>query len=230
MPSRQVNTSKSQERRANKRVSNLNCITPPTLKTRSKPNSNPINILCWTIRGISTKLQDKRLRDYLSKFSIIGFVVTMKDKHFAVNINGFVYYNFPRKHRHYKAKRASRGIGILIANWLNKSVQIKQVNDCLVWITIKHTGLTNLKQNVMIGIVYIPPRESSHTVKDDIGLLDTLESEFAKYSTSCHVMYCVVDYLLTPYTLLNLIFNFQIGPKHIDSDHRPITFTLQIHI
>ena len=38
----------------------------------------------------------------------------------------------------------------------------------------------------------------------------------------------VVDYLLTPYNLLNLIFNFQIGPKHIDSDHRPITFALQI--
>ena len=40
----------------------------------------------------------------------------------------------------------------------------------------------------MIGIVYIPPRESCHTVEDDI--FDTLESEFAKYSTSCHVMYC----------------------------------------
>ena len=38
----------------------------------------------------------------------------------------------------------------------------------------------------------------------------------------------VVDYLLTPYNLLNLIFNFQIRPKHIDSDHKPITFTLQI--
>ena len=111
--------------------------------------------MCWNIRGISTKLQDKSLRDYLSKFSIVGFVETMKDKHFAININEFVYYNFPRKHRHSKAKRASRGIGILIANWLNKSVQISQVNDCLVWITIKHTGLTNLKKNVMIGIVYI---------------------------------------------------------------------------
>ena len=176
MPSRQVNTSKSKERRANKRVSNLNCITPPILKTRSKPNSNPINILCWNIRGISTNLQDKRLRDYLSKFSIIGFVETMKDKHFAINITRFVYFNFPHKHRHSKAKRASRGIGILMANWLIKSVglQIKQVNDCLVWITIKHTGLTNLNKNIMIGIVYIPPRESCHTartVEDDIYMI-----------------------------------------------------------
>ena len=132
MPIRQVNTSKNQERRANKWVSNLNCITPLTLKIRSKPNSNLINILCWNIRGISTKLQDERLRDYLTKFSIIGLEETMKDKHFALNINGFQYYNFPCKHRHSKAKRASRGFGILIANWLNKSVQIKQGNDCLV--------------------------------------------------------------------------------------------------
>ena len=158
------------------------------LKKPLYPNSNQIDILCWNIRGISTKLQDKKLRDYLSKFSIIGFVETMKYKHFALNIKGFEYYKFPRKHKHSKAKRASRGIGILIANWLNKSVQIKQVNACLVWITIKHTGLTNLKKNIMIGIVYIPPRESCHTVEDDI--FDTPESEFAKYFASCHVMYC----------------------------------------
>ena len=116
IPSREVNLPKSQERRANKRVSNLNCITPATLKDRCNPNSNLIDILCWNIRGISTKLQDKRVRDYLSKFSIIGFVETMKDKHFALNINGFEYYTFPCKYRHSKAKRASRGIGILIAN------------------------------------------------------------------------------------------------------------------
>ena len=48
------------------------------------------------------------------------------------------------------------------------------------------------------------------------------------YTFYCRRGRSVVDYLLTPYNLLNLIFNFQIGPKHIDSDHRPITFTLQI--
>ena len=40
----------------------------------------------------------------------------MKDNHLALNIIGFAYYNFPREHRHSNAKRATRGIGILIAN------------------------------------------------------------------------------------------------------------------
>ena len=118
MPNRQVNTSKSQKRRANKQVSNLNFNILPALKTRSKPSSNLIIILCWNIRGISTKLQYKRLRDYLPKFLIFGFVETIEDKHFALIINGFEYYNFSRKHRHSNAKRASRGIGILLANTL----------------------------------------------------------------------------------------------------------------
>ena len=48
------------------------------------------------------------------------------------------------------------------------------------------------------------------------------------YTFFCRRGRSVVDYLLTPYNLLNLIFNFQIGPKHIDSDHRPITFALQM--
>ena len=51
--------------------------------------------------------------------------------------------------------------------------------------------------------------------------------------TGDYTFYCrrggsVVDYRLTPYNILNLILNFQIGPKHIDSDHRPITFALQM--
>ena len=58
IPSSQVNTPKSQEGRANKQVSNLNCITPPTFKNHSHPNSNLNDILCWNILGISTKLQD----------------------------------------------------------------------------------------------------------------------------------------------------------------------------
>ena len=65
-------------------------------------------MLCWNIRGISRQLQDKRLRDYFAPFSIIGFVETMKNKHLDLNINGFEYFNFPRRHRHSKAQRASR--------------------------------------------------------------------------------------------------------------------------
>ena len=48
------------------------------------------------------------------------------------------------------------------------------------------------------------------------------------YTFYCRRGRSVVDYRLTPYNILNLIFNFQIGPKHIDSDQRPITFALQM--
>ena len=48
-------------------------------------------------------LQDNRLYNYYPKFSIIEFLETMKDKYFTLNINGFLYYSFPRRHRHSKA-------------------------------------------------------------------------------------------------------------------------------
>ena len=48
------------------------------------------------------------------------------------------------------------------------------------------------------------------------------------FTFNCRRGRSVVDYLLSPQILLNLIFDFQIWPKHIESDHRPITFTLQI--
>ena len=42
---------------------------------------------------------------------------------------------------------------------------------------------------IIIGIVYIPIRESCQTVEDEIYYI-TLKHEFVKYSTSCHVKFC----------------------------------------
>ena len=53
-------------------------------------------------------------------------------------------------------------------------------------------------------------------------------SDKGDFTFYCRRGRSVVDYFLTLYNLLNIIFNFQIRPKHIDSAHRPITFTLQI--
>ena len=64
-----------------------------------------VNILFWNIRGITDKLQNRHLCEYICQHDIVCLVESMLDP---------------------KAKRSSGGIAILIANWLNKRIEIKK--------------------------------------------------------------------------------------------------------
>ena len=74
--------------------------------------------------------------------------------------------------RHKKAKRSFGGIAILIANWLNKRIEIKRVNECLVWIIFKDCININTNTKLMVDVVYVPPIYSSHIgIKQDFAQL-----------------------------------------------------------
>ena len=82
--------------------------------------------------------------------------------------------------RHKKAKRSSGGIAISITNWLNKHIEIKRVNECLVWIIFKDYNNINTNKKRMVGVVYVPPIDSSYIgIKQDI--FDIIELEYSKY-------------------------------------------------
>ena len=61
-----------------------------------------LNILFWNIRGITDKLQNRHLSQYICQHDIVCLVESMLD---------------PQK--------------------LNKRIEIKSVNECLVWIIFK---------------------------------------------------------------------------------------------
>ena len=48
-----------------------------------------------------------------------------------IHLTSYAVHNFARKVRHKNAKRYFRGMAILIANWLNKHIKIKRVNEYL---------------------------------------------------------------------------------------------------
>ena len=91
--------------------------------------------------------------------------------------------------RHKKAKRSSGGIAILIANWLNKRIETKRVNECLVWIIFKDCININTNKKLMVGVVCVPPIDSSYIgSKQDI--FDIIELEYSKYVNNHDIFLC----------------------------------------
>ena len=113
--------------------------------------------------------------------------------------------------RHKKAKRSSGGIAILIANWLNKRIEIKRINECSVWIIFKDCINTNTDKKLMVGVVYVPPIDSSYIgIKQDI--FDIIELEYSKYVNNHDIFLCgdfnahtsnLPDFITDEYTVFN---------------------------
>ena len=63
---------------------------------------------------------------------------------------------------------------------MTQFIQVEQVHECMVWITIKSNLFKKCKRNVKIGCVYIPPLDSSYN-GDKLDTFDILDYEVARY-------------------------------------------------
>ena len=71
-----------------------------------------VNIPLWNIRGITDKLQNRHLREYICQHDIVCLVESMLDPQKSSQFANYTVYNFARTVRHKKAKRSSGGIAI----------------------------------------------------------------------------------------------------------------------
>ena len=148
-----------------------------------------VNILSWNIRRITDKLQNRHLCEYNCQHDIVCLVESMLDPQKSIHFANYTFDNFARTVRQKKAKRSSGGITILIANWLNKRIEFKRVNECSVWIIFKDCININTNKKLMVGVVYVPPIDSSYIgIKQDIFAI--IELEYSKYVNNHHIFLC----------------------------------------
>ena len=167
----------------------------------NSPECHRVNILSWNIRGITDKLQNKQLCEYICQHDIVCLVESMLDSQKTIHFSNYTVYNFARQVRHKKAKRCFGGIVILVVNRLTN--EIKKVNECLVWITFKSSVNTNTKKRIMIGVVYVPPIDSSYNgIKQDI--FDIIELEYSECANNYDIFLCG-DFNARTITLPDLI-------------------------
>ena len=115
----------------------------------------------WNINGISDKLNDFDVTNIINSHDIIGLVETKKGDVSDLNYTGYNSYHFSRSYKHKKAKRHDGGILLLVSKRLSSvTVQKQQTSECVSWVNIKFRE-NSTDKNIFIGIVYIPPKESS---------------------------------------------------------------------
>ena len=85
---------------------------------------NQLKISVWNIHGLSDKLGDPDIQNYIKEFHIVAFTETKKSKDYKPSYLGYIAEHFARTNVHEKAKSASAGCLSLIKKEYGKLVEI----------------------------------------------------------------------------------------------------------
>ena len=98
-----------------------------------------LKIIVWNINGLSQSVLDERIVGSLFlKYDIIMLCETWANDDAEFFLNGYEYYNYPRKYKHRCAKRSSGGLGVFIRKNVREGVVIGgHTNDIIAWFVLK---------------------------------------------------------------------------------------------
>ena len=147
-----------------------------------------IRFCFWNINGLTaTKLSDCVLGGFLKSFHVIMLCETWSDGSDSFELEGFVYYDFPRKYRHKNAKRASGGLGLFVNNEIKRGVEIiKNCKDVLLWVKLR-SDFFHIDSDIYIANVYVVPEHSTNVTNDAFGML---QCELANLPSNYKVLMC----------------------------------------
>ena len=133
------------------------------------------------------KISYNTLGVFLKEFDIILLTETWACTDSEIGLEGFSFYNFPRKYKHHNAKRDSGGIGIFVRDTIKKGVVIgKHHEDLFAWVKLK-SEYFGMEKDVYIANIYMVPQGSVH-IRDDAFSL--LYEELAQLPYDSNVLLC----------------------------------------
>ena len=144
-----------------------------------------MNILSLNTCGLRSKLNCPDFVDYLSKYDCIGLQETKLDDIDSVSISGYELFT---KNRKQISRYRSGGIALFVRNELSSYIHImKNESKLVLWFSISKTILKT-SEDLICGIVYIPPVGSRFKHPDPY--LE-LQREFDRFClNSKHVLLC----------------------------------------
>ena len=137
-----------------------------------------INIITFNVCGLKRRIQYPEFLELLNEFSILCFVETKTDDLDVIDLPG---YKFVMKNRSHLNRVKSGGIVLGFKESLSDHISVVETDSkYILWFKIdKH--VVKLQQDILCGIVYIPPENSVYCVGDPFS---EIESEFLNFSTS----------------------------------------------
>ncbi|CAG2254109.1 unnamed protein product [Mytilus edulis] len=138
--------------------------------------------------GINSKLLNPDFATLIKSYDILIFTETKTDDLDDLKLPHD--YTFYAKHRK-KCKKKSGGIVVVYRKHLSKFLNfINSESEFVQWVEISK-NLSNLRENILLGCIYIPPENTRYTSEESF--LE-IEDELIKYSTDTKNIALIGDF------------------------------------
>ena len=168
----------------NTRVKNIeeHCVEDTVPKEQDKPIHQMLCIGALNIRSLKKRYKYKEFSDIIAGCDILCCTETLlkvSGKTNTVDIDGYDFFSQARKQM---VVRASGGIGCYVKTSLSSNhVNIlESPSDYVMWLYISK-AITHLGDDLLIGIVYIPPYTSDYYGEEHMQQLSCEISQACKY-------------------------------------------------
>ena len=143
------------------------CVAVPT-----HAEKNSVTCCSWNIHGLTeSKLRDDILGKFLKTHDIILLTETWTKETDDFFLDGYIFYNYPRKFKHHNAIRKSGGLGIFLRKSITDGIVIGKCSEEIVaWIMLKKQYF-GLNRDIYIANAYIVPETSAYLCHDAFGIL-----------------------------------------------------------
>ena len=153
--------------------------------TQNYPNE--INLLYTNCCGLKNKLCYPEFQELIQKHDILCFVETKTDDLDELKLPGYI---FKMKNRKMISRVKSGGIVLGYKNVLSEHIEVLNT-DCKYIMWCKFSKLFNQEDDVILGIVYIPPEYTSYSSPD---AFSEIENEYIRLTTTFKNIFFVGDF------------------------------------
>ena len=149
---------------------------------RAGVNVNNLNVISLNVCGVMSRLQYPDFIDFLMTYDIICLTETKTNHLDSPKLPGYV---FEMKNRKNVRKKKSGGIILGFKEELKEYIDIIQTNsDYVLWFKVNKC-LMGTNDDVIFGIVYIPPQNSVYCIDNPFHEIELELLSFSQFENKC---------------------------------------------
>ena len=141
-----------------------------------------LNVLSLNVCGVMSRLQYPDFINFAQKYDILCFTETKTDHLDLPKLDNYV---FEMKNRKHVRKRKSGGIILGFKEEIKEFIEVIDAeSEYVLWFKISKL-LTNTEEDVLCGIVYIPPQNSAYCQDNPFHEIELELLNFSQYQFKC---------------------------------------------
>ena len=181
----------------------------------SKKNNPKYHLHCATLNvcGLKHRLNYPEFCQKIQEYDIFCVTETKTTKYDIISLQGYIFHSQCRKQ---KFVRKSGGIGAFIKNDIAPYITlIESESDYILWLRISKL-LLKTDEDVVLGIVYLPPSDSRFNTPDEI---DLFEVEVSNMNILHKYVLLTGDFNARTHTKADFISEDEFLTEHFEFDN-----------